>query len=488
MSSFVREWKPESLWKHFDEISKIPRGSKNETAIGDYVMNVARDAGLEADRDAAGNIVVRKPASTGLEGAPVTVLQGHLDMVNEKNADVAHDFDRDPLALVQDGEYLKAKGTTLGSDNGIGVAASLAIAEDKDLTHGPLELLFTVDEETGLTGAFALGPDFLKGRCMLNLDTEEDGSVYVGCAGGADSSIAFGIARDMAPPNSAVLSVRILGLKGGHSGVDIHEQRGNAIVSMARALWSVSKKVDFRLVSIRGGSKRNAIPREIEVLVNLAQGDVENFGSAFDEAMEPIKAEFAPIDPDLAGRVEATGAETSMEPMDDPTTRTLLDLLASLPHGVVSMSYDIPDLVETSTNLAVVDTAAEAVTISMNSRSSVASALRAIRDRITAITSLAGATVEEKGEYPGWKPDLESRALAVVKKTYAELFGDEPGVKAIHAGLECGIIGEKYPGMDMVSFGPQIEHPHSPDERVHVGSVARFYDLAVAVLRGLAEG
>lgn len=488
MSSSIREWKPEGLWKHFDEISKIPRGSKNETAVGDYVMDVARDAGLEADRDHAGNIVVRKPASAGLEGAPVTVLQGHLDMVNEKNSDVEHDFDRDPLELVQDGGYLKAKGTTLGSDNGIGVAASLAIAEDKGLIHGPLELLFTVDEETGLTGAFALEPDFIKGRCMLNLDTEEEGSVYVGCAGGADSTITLKIARTDATQDTAALAVKILGLKGGHSGVDIHEQRGNAIVSMARALWSVSQTVDFRLVSIRGGSKRNAIPREIEAVVNLAKGHVEAFRSAFDEAMEPIKAKFMPIDPDLAGRVERAGDESPAEPMDERSNRRLLDLLASLPHGVVSMSYDIPDLVETSTNLAVVDTAAGAVTISMNSRSSVASALRSIRNRITAIASLAGATVEEKGEYPGWKPDLESRALAVVKKTYAELFGDEPGVKAIHAGLECGIIGEKYPGMDMVSFGPQIENPHSPDERVHVGSVARFYDLAVAVIRGLAKG
>jgi dipeptidase D len=483
--SFLVELEPKPLWTHFDEILKIPRGSKNEEGIRNYVIGVAKRNGLEHEVDSVGNVVVRKPGTPGHENSPATVLQGHIDMVNEKNSDVEHDFDKDPIVPQRDGEYIKATGTTLGSDNGIGVAAMLAVIEDKDLTHGPLEKLFTIDEETGLTGAAGLSGDMLKGRVLINLDSEEEGVLTIGCAGGADSHAYLPLSKASVPAGSRALRVRLFGLKGGHSGIDIHLQRGNAVKLLCRSLFAVSQEHGFRLGGIDGGNLHNAIPREAVATIVPAKGvDAAALQDALDRELRAAGEEFRPAEPNLEFAIEEV--EAPGEVLDDATTGKVLALILSLPHGVVSMSYDIEGLVETSTNLAAVAEADGRLSILLSSRSSVGSALAALRQRLRAIVSLAGGQLEEDPGYPGWQPDVSSPLLKVVKQLHEEVIGSAPQVGAVHAGLECGIIGEKCPGMDMISFGPQIEFPHSPDERIKVATVKPFYELLAATLRKLA--
>lgn len=483
--TLVATFQPTALWEHFDQILAIPRGSKEEDRIRGYVIRVAKRSGLDHRVDAAGNVVVRKPGAAGHEDAPITVLQSHLDMVNEKNSDVEHDFSKDPIKPRRDGEYLKATGTTLGSDNGIGVAAMLALMESKDVEHSPLELLFTVDEETGLTGAASLAGDMLRGRRLLNLDSEEEGVLYVGCAGGADSTLTLPLASAGTPPNTVALRMKLHGLKGGHSGVDIYLQRGNALKLLARALYAASLETPFHLAAFDGGNKHNAIPREAFATVVVARNGKEALTAAIREEFAALQEEFRPADPGM--ELDVSGTDAPAEVWDEATTARVLRLLNSLPHGVLAMSYDIPDLVETSTNLA---TAAErngSLVVTMSSRSSVASALQALRQRIRAMGLLAGAAVQEGAGYPGWKPNLQSHLLNVLKDVHQQELGGEPEIKAVHAGLECGIIGEKVPGMDMISLGPQIEFPHSPEERVKIDSVERFYRLLTATLKALAS-
>ncbi len=485
MSTFVSDLEPQQLWMHFDKILTIPRGSKNEAEIAGYVMTVAERRGLPFEHDAAGNIVVRKPAAAGFEDVPVTILQCHLDMVNEKNEDVEHDFTKDPIRPVRDGGYLKADGTTLGSDNGIGVAAALALMESASVRCGPLEFLFTVDEETGLTGAAGLEPNLLRGRRLINLDTEEEGALYVGCAGGAGVNITLELGGPEPAAGETALKVRLTGLRGGHSGVDIHLQRGNAIKLLARALDAGRAKTAYRLVSFNGGNMHNAIPREASAVVVLEPFLEEPFKRAVEAEFARIQAEFRSADPDLAGSIETAPAQS--QALSAESTDTVVRLLRGLPHGVLGMSYDIPDLVETSSNLATVRSEGNRLKVHVSNRSSVGSALAALQSRVGAIGELAGAKVDYVEGYPGWKPDLSSVTLKAARKVFREHFGKEPAVKAIHAGLECGLIGEKYPGMDMVSLGPQIEFPHSPDERVRIESVAEFYTLLSATLEELAK-
>jgi dipeptidase D len=477
--SFISEWEPRALWAHFDEILKIPRASKDEGQIREYVLGVAERNSLEAKVDGSGNVVVRKPGSPGHENAAATILQSHLDMVQEKNSDVEHDFETDAITPVKDGAYLKADGTTLGSDNGIGVAAMLALMEDQEAEHGPLEFLFTVDEETGLTGAAGLGDDMLAGRQLLNLDSEEEGIITIGCAGGGDTHLQLPMAEE--PAEGSAVHIVIRGLKGGHSGVDIHLQRANAIKVLSRALYAAWLEEPFRLADLSGGNAHNAIPREASATVVLnGEKEVARFRGRLEEELDTIVHESSTVDPGMT--FEVTEVSTPPTVWDEVTTRHGLALLTTLPHGVMRMSPEIPGLVETSTNLAVAARRNGDLDILLSSRSSVASALRALRRRIRSAGSLAGADAEEEDAYPGWEPDVGSRLLGVVKEVYAEHLG-EPEVGAIHAGLECGIIGEKYDGMDMVSFGPQIEFPHSPDERVKIDSVQSFY----VVLRALLE-
>ncbi|MGD8726045.1 MAG: aminoacyl-histidine dipeptidase [Gemmatimonadales bacterium] len=482
--TFVSNFEPRVLWQHFDHILTIPRGSKEEDRIRKYVVDVAERNGLSYDIDGGGNVVVRKPASPGHEGADTTILQGHLDMVNEKNSDVDHDFSKDAITPVKEGEYLTAQGTTLGADNGIGVAAMLAVAESTDLVHGPLEFLFTIDEETGLTGAASLDGEVLQGRRLLNLDSEEEGELYVGCSGGADSTLTLPLASEAVQAGSVAVRIRLHGLKGGHSGIDIQLQRGNAVKLLVRALHAAASDSAFRLAGLEGGNKHNAIPREALATVVLPAAHREGFRDAIGQEFSAMSEEFQPVEPEM--RFELSELSAPDKAWDDPTTTKVLQLITALPHGVLGMSYDIPGLVETSTNLATVAVKEGGLVIGLSSRSSVDSALRALRQRIRATAALAGAAVEEGNGYPGWKPNLQSPLLAILKDVHVEKLGEEPAVKAIHAGLECGIIGEKVPGMDMISFGPQIEFPHSPDERVKISSVETFYALLARTLERLA--
>ncbi len=479
--SFVSNYEPRPLWAHFDRILEIPRGSKEEDRIRRHVIELAERHGLEHHTDAVGNVLVRKPGTAGREHAPVTVLQGHLDMVNEKDSDVAHDFASDPIRPRQGGEWLYATGTTLGADNGIGVATMLALLEATDVPHGPLELLFTIDEETGLTGASGLDGSLLGGRRLINLDSEVEGDVTVGCAGGAGTVLRLPL--ELGSATGTALSLRLRGLRGGHSGIDIVLQRGNAVKLLARILAAASDTLAFRLTSLQGGNKHNAIPREAAATA-VIEGDVAAFRAAVEAEAATVRAELQPTDPDMS--FEIADAASPAQAWTPRATAQGLWLLEALPHGVLAMSPDIPGLVETSTNVATVSVDGDTLVIGTSSRSSVASALRATQRRIAAIAGLAGAAIEQDPGYPGWHPDLRSPLLSVVKAVEERVYGREPNIVAVHAGLECGIIGEKVPGMDMVSIGPQIEAPHSPNERVHIESVGRFWRLLTAVLDRLS--
>jgi dipeptidase D len=482
--SFVSDLEPRALWGHFDKILEIPRPSKGEEGMRRYVLSVAERLGLESRQDDAGNLVVSKPGSKGHENAPATVLQSHLDMVQEKNSDVSFDFSKDAIRPVRDGDYLTADGTTLGSDNGIGVAAMLALAEADGLAHGPLELLFTVDEESGLTGAAQLSGDLLTGRRLLNLDSEEEGSVYVGCAGGVNVRLELPVESAPTGGSEAALSVAVSGFKGGHSGVDIHLQRGNAIQLLGRALLRARERAAFRLASFGGGSAHNAIPREAKALLVCAERDREAIADTLQEEFAAIASEHREVEPDA--RIEVEGARAPGKAWEAAASDRVLRLVAALPHGVQAMSNDLADLVETSVNLATVAPAGGGLELLVSIRSSVDSAKRALARKVEALAALAGATAAREGDYPGWKPNMASELLRTVRRVHERELGHGPEVKAIHAGLETGIIGEKYPGTDMISFGPQIEYPHSPDERVLIPSVERFWRLLSATLQELA--
>jgi dipeptidase D len=480
MDRILEGLEPKLLWKHFDELRKIPRCSKNEEKAIDYVQSVAERLGLEYKKDGANNLVVKKPASSGHEIAPIVVLQGHVDMVCEKNKDVSFDFSKDPLQIRMEGEYLYATGTTLGADNGIGVCAALAVLEDDDLVHGPIEALFTVDEETGLTGAFALGEDMLEGRHMINLDTEEERTLYVGCAGGGESEVDMPVLWET--PEGKAFHIHFSGMRGGHSGVDIHLGRANAIKLLARMLWKAATEHDFSTAEFSGGDKHNAIPREVEAVV-VTKADPAPIKELILDAFEEIKFEYRTIEPGMA--IDIKDIDLPQRTMTEEDSRRTLHLIVSLPHGVDRMSPDIPDLVETSASLAKIRTEGD-LHVLLASRSSSSSQLEALRDRIEATVVLAGGKAERGVAYPGWLTNLDSKVLAILKQSAIELWNKEPEVAAIHAGLETGIIGEKFPGMDMASIGPQIENPHSPDERVRVPSVKDFWDLLGLVLKKLA--
>jgi dipeptidase D len=483
--SAISGLKPSALWKHFEEICKIPHGSGNEKAVGEYVMAQAKRLGLACKRDKTGNIVVRMPATPGKEKAVGAVLQGHLDMVNEKNSDVKHDFMKDPITPVVKDGWVRAEGTTLGADNGIGVAAGLAVMESPELVHGPLEFLFTVAEETGLDGARTIEPDALLGRILLNLDSEEEGTFTIGCAGGADSDISLPLARK-AVKAKAGFRLKVSGLRGGHSGVNIHEGRGNAIKLLARVLWQAQVKFPLALLKMEGGSKHNAIPREAIAEFLLEPAKVKAFSVFVQAATDKIKAEFKAIEPGLQFGLEPFEPSAKVLPLTPKSQKTLLDFLLACPHGVLAMHAEIKGLVETSTNLAILRTAKDKASVLCSSRSSVASALEGVRHGLKAVSDLAGARAKQPEGYPAWTPNMGSALLQTMKKIHKDVFGKDAVISAIHAGLECGIIGEKFAGMDMISFGPNLQNPHSPDERVEIASVERFWTLVVATLKALA--
>ncbi len=481
----VAELEPKHLWKRFYEITQVPRPSKKEEKIRAHLRELLKSLNTEFKEDATGNIVALVPATPGYENAPTIVLQGHVDMVCEKNKDKQHDFDNDPIDVsVKDG-WVVADGTTLGSDNGIGVAAGLAIITDTDVVHGSIEILMTVDEETGLTGANNLEPGFITGKILLNMDSEEDGAFYVGCAGGVDTVATFEIKAEKKNPSTQVYELLVTGLKGGHSGLDIQEGRGNAIKILGRALKKL-ESIDYKLAAIEGGSLRNAIPREAEAVLLLSENDFPDADEVINEFQKSIQNEYRSVDKGVQVFLKKTDLEFE-NVFTKEFTNEIINAILALPHGVISMSQDILGLVETSTNLATINLVDGKVRIGTSQRSSVDSVKEYIANSVAAVFNLTDADVKAGDGYPGWNPNMDSELLKVSKKVFKEMFGKEAEIKAIHAGLECGILEGKNPGMDMISFGPTIQNAHSPDEKVNVETVSKFYDLLKGILREFAN-
>jgi dipeptidase D len=483
MSNAIEGLRPELVWKYFAEIARVPRCSKHEEKMTKYVLDTAKKLGLEARADKFGNVVARKPASPGREKARSVALQGHLDMVCEKNKETVHDFSKDPIELVRKGNLMMANGTTLGADNGIAVATNLAIMEDKTLVHGPLEFLFTVDEETGLTGASNLAGELLRSRTLLNLDSEEEGALYVGCSGGRDTIATWKTAYEAAPAGSVGGELKVTGLKGGHSGLEIDKGRGNAVKIANRVIQALGA-AGGRLSSIEGGDKHNAIPRETEALVFVPAKRWEEAAGIVKRLEAAIKAEYKTVDPGLAITLTAIKGKKG-KVLKRAVQQKLCRTISGLPHGVTQMSPDIAGLVETSTNIAAIHTTPKAVTMATSQRSSVGSELDEIADTVRSVFELGGADAHTSDGYPGWKPNLQSPILKTAKATYQALYGKEPHVKAIHAGLECGILGERVPGMDMVSFGPTLEGVHSPDEKIYIDTVEKFWNFLLGILKAV---
>jgi dipeptidase D len=472
---------PAAVWKLFAEIDRIPRASANEKAVMAMLESRAKSRGHKTKRDKTGNLLISVPAAKGREKAPVTVLQGHVDMVCEKNASSNHDFDKDPIVPRVKGEWVVADGTTLGADNAIGVAMAIAAAEDPSVAHGPLEILLTVDEERGLTGAQNVEPGFFTGKRLINLDSEDDASLTIGCAGMQESMISIEGARSALPKGWVARDVFITGLKGGHSGLDIATNRGNAIRILARAL--LASGGGLRLSHLEGGNKRNAIAREARAVVAVAPKGVAALERAAKaEVAKILSEELKGIDDGLEIRLSPASPKDAWSEADSARA---LALLAALPHGLLALSQTVKDLVESSTNLAVVSTARGALKICCTSRSSVNSSLEQIAGQHRSICQLAGASCKQGPRTPGWKPDPDSALLKVVREQYAKTFGKEPDVRGVHAGLECGTLKDRMPGLDAISFGPDIVGAHSPDERVKIASVERVYGLLKAVLAAI---
>jgi dipeptidase D len=477
---------PTEVWKYFSEILEIPRPSKKEEKIIEYLLNFAQEQKLEALKDDAGNVLIRKPATKGMEDRASVILQSHVDMVCEKNSDVEHDFDADPINAFIDGEWVTAKGTTLGADDGIGIAAQLAILASTTIKHGPIECLFTVDEETGLTGAFELKPNFFKSQILLNLDSEDEGELFIGCAGGIDTVITFAFETEKVPSDFEAFQIAVTGLKGGHSGDDIDKGLGNSIKIINRFLWKGTNKYDLRISSIDGGNLRNAIPREAFATFVMHKDDVKSMKEMFEGFHDDVISEYQAVEPKLS--IKLKPAEMPQWVIDEPTQYDLLNALYACPHGVIAMSKQIPGLVETSTNLASIKIIQDnQILVTTSQRSSIDSSRADIANMVESVFRLANANVVHTGGYPGWAPNTNSEILNITKKSYKNLFSVEPIVRAIHAGLECGLFLEKYPTLDMISFGPTIKGAHSPDERINIETTDKFWKLLLDVLENIPK-
>ena len=484
MSEALKGLEPRQLWDLFAQIAAIPHGSKNETALALHFRLMAEKAGLAVKQDSAGNICIAVPASPGYEKAPAVILQSHLDMVCEKNTAVTFDFSKDAIRLVRDADWIRAEGTSLGADNGIGVAAAMAVALAKDIVHGPLQVLLTVDEETGLTGAVNLSPSLVSGRILLNLDSEKSDHLCIGCAGGGGVSTRLPLTLTDTPVKSAGLEIRLTGLRGGHSGLDIHENRANAVKVMARLVLALRERGAL-LADFQSGDKHNAIPREGCATIVLpaehlpaARGMISNRCNAF-------LAEF-PHEPTMQMSFEEVTAPGTV--VSATSSATALNMLMAFPHGVLAMSRPMPGLVETSSNLASAHMRKNVLRVHNTPRSSLPQALLTTMDQIISVGSLAGATHELEEPYPGWHPNPDSKILPVLEKTYEEICGRKPKRTATHAGLECGVIGDKCEGMDMISFGPDIINAHSPAEAVSIRSVKTFWEVLIGTLGKVATG
>ena len=483
MNDILKNLQPVSVWGFFGEILQIPRPSKKEGQIVEYLVRFGKSRNLETLTDDIGNVLIRKPATKGMENKPSICLQSHSDMVCEKNSDKVFDFDKDAIVPILDGEWLKADGTTLGADDGIGVAAALAILDSSDIAHGPIECLFTVDEETGLSGAFALSKTWLKSRILLNLDSEDEGEIFIGCAGGVDTIAKINYAKVEIPTNHKAFRINVSGLKGGHSGDDINKGLGNANKILNRLLWNCSDLFDLKLSQFDGGNLRNAIAREAFSVVLVPNDYAEGFLKYAGEFNRTLQYELRTTEPNLT--VISEPADMPAFVIDAKTQFNLLNALYACPHGVLAMSREVPNFVETSTNLASVKMNGNQIVITTSQRSSVESARSAAAQKVAATFRLANAEIEHSDGYPGWTPNPSSPILKVSVETYKKLFGKEPVVRAIHAGLECGLIGEKYPGMDMISFGPTLRGVHSPDERIEIKTVDMFWKHTLEILKSV---
>jgi len=485
----MKNLEPKGLWESFYSLTQIPRPSGHCKEVAAFLVNYGKSLGLETLQDEIGNVLIRKPASAGMEGHPGVILQGHMDMVPQKNSDKVFDFEKDAIQtyIEDNGEWVTADGTTLGADDGIGVATAMAILADKDAVHPPLEAFFTVDEETGMYGANDLKAGWLKGKYLLNLDSETEGELYVGCAGGIDTNATFRYQEVETEKGDIALKVTVKGCKGGHSGCDIHLQRANAIKLLFRFLKDAVANFEARLACVEGGSLRNAIPREATAVITIPAESYQDLQDLVDRYEDLYLKEYEGVDDGISFTMEEV--ECPKKELPEDVQDYLIHAITLCPHGVYRVLPEARDIVETSNNVSMIKTFVgeeeSRVEVQCLTRSSVESRKEELASIIQSAFSLAGAEVEFSGAYPGWKPNLKSTLLKTMKETYIKEFGSEPRVVIIHAGLECGIIGAKYEGMEMISFGPTIEHPHSPDERVNIATVQKFYRLVKAALKAL---
>ena len=482
--SSISTLEPHHVWEQFEAITRVPRPSKKEGKIIDYLISFAREHHIEYKKDAIGNVVMRKPATPGYEDHPAVILQSHMDMVCEKNSDVEFDFEHDAIRPYIDGEWVRAEGTTLGADCGIGMAAALAVLLDETVQHGPIEALFTVDEETGLTGAFELGEGMLSGKYLINLDSEDEGELFIGCAGGIDTIATFHYTMEAAPKNYSFFRVDVSDLQGGHSGDDIDKGRVNSNKTVARLMWDGMQSFELRLSYFSGGNLRNAIPREAYAIFGVPTKFKNEFEKRFRLFAADMENEFRFREPNF--KITLNEMPQVEEVLDAHTQFGLIYSLVGVPNGVIAMSFAVPGLVETSTNLASVKfESGNRIVVTSSQRSSVESAKTYVMQMVESVFTLAGADVAHSDGYPGWAPNPESHLLETTAEAYRRLFGTEPKVRAIHAGLECGLFLEKYPDLDMVSFGPTLRGVHSPDERIEIATVPKFWKLLCETLRTL---
>ncbi|ELL7087377.1 aminoacyl-histidine dipeptidase [Vibrio fluvialis] len=486
MSEFhseISKLSPAPVWQFFDKICSIPHPSKHEEALAQYIIGWAKEQGLDVRRDPTGNVFIKKPATPGMEHKKAVVLQAHIDMVPQKNEDTDHDFAKDPIQPYIDGEWVTAKGTTLGADNGIGMATCLAVLASTEIKHGPLEVLLTIDEEAGMTGAFGLEAGWLEGEILLNTDSEQEGEVYMGCAGGVDGALTFYIQREALPAGYVTRQLTLKGLKGGHSGCDIHTGRGNANKLIARFLAGHAQELDLRLIEFRGGSLRNAIPREAFVTVAIPADNQTKLDELFTTYTELLKAELGRVETNLVTFNEAKEAALGVFALADQLR--VIAALNACPNGVIRMSDDIEGVVETSLNVGVITTDEQQIKVLCLIRSLIDSGRSQVESMLTSVAELAGADIVFSGAYPGWKPDADSEIMHIFRDMYEGIYGHKPNIMVIHAGLECGLFKKPYPEMDMVSFGPTIKFPHSPDEKVKIDTVGLFWEQMIALLENI---
>lgn len=480
----IKDLEPKALWSNFYSLTRCPRPSKHEDAVRDFLVKWAKDKKIDCRVDKVGNVIMSKPATKGMENRRPVVLQAHMDMVPQARAGKVHDFLKDPIETKIVDDWVYACDTTLGADDGMGVAAIMAVFESNTIKHGPIEALITTDEETGMTGAFGLKANELKGEFLLNLDSETEGELYVGCAGGVDATLTIPYATEKAPKDYCAYKLTFGGLKGGHSGMEINTGRANVNKLMFRHLRWVAE-CGLRLVSISGGNMRNAIPRDAEAVIAFPKEHTDCILAEFDKVAGWVKKELASVEPDFFMKYEKVRMTQNV--ICDADTQKIINLMMVAPNGVIRMSRDMEGLVETSLNLAIVKTTGKNFTVQALLRSSVDTAKDALAERLVCLAELAGGSCKLTGAYPGWKPNMQSPLLKTMKQTYKKLYKKEPAVVAIHAGLECGLLGGKYPEMDMISFGPTLQSPHSPDERANIPSCKKFYDYLVAALEAIPE-